>query len=94
MNSVKSTSKISVLRLIQPGYVEVDVDPEIASPAHYVAGRTIEPIWVAEDWNLNHHLACALKYIARAGRKHDEIKDLNKAVWYLERRIKRLESQP
>lgn len=43
------------------------------------------------DWNLNHHLACALKYISRAGRKHDEIKDLKKCIWYLERRIKLLE---
>lgn len=39
------------------------------------------------DWDLNHHLACTLKYISRAGRKHDEIKDLKKAMWYLNRRI-------
>lgn len=65
----------------------------ISNPSHYVEGRKIEPIWVIEDWNLNHHLACALKYISRAGRKHDEVKDLNKAIWYLQRRIKLLEEQ-
>ena len=65
----------------------------IHSPAHYIEGRKIEPIWVIEDWNLNHHLACVLKYISRAGRKHDEVKDLNKAIWYLQRRIKLLEQQ-
>ncbi len=65
----------------------------ISNPSHYVEGRKIEPIWVIEDWNLNHHLACALKYISRAGRKHDEVKDLKKAIWYLQRRIKLLEEQ-
>ncbi|AIL13817.1 hypothetical protein IM40_10540 (plasmid) [Candidatus Paracaedimonas acanthamoebae] len=63
------------------------------SPKHYIEGRTIEPISIVEDWNLNHHLACALKYISRAGRKHDEVKDLRKAVWYLERRIKLIEKK-
>lgn len=66
---------------------EVVEEELIAAPPHYVAGRTIEPITVIEDWNLPHHLACALKYIARAGRKHDEVKDLSKAIWYLKRRI-------
>ena len=66
---------------------------EIESPKHYVEGRTIEPIILIEDWNLNHHLACALKYISRTGRKHDEVKDLKKAIWYLERRIKLLEKK-
>ncbi|AIL13736.1 hypothetical protein IM40_10035 (plasmid) [Candidatus Paracaedimonas acanthamoebae] len=63
------------------------------SPKHYVEGRTIEPITLIEDWNLNHHLACALKYISRAGRKHDGVKDLRKAIWYLERRIKLIEKK-
>lgn len=68
-------------------------EAEISNPRHYVEGRTIEPISLIEDWNLNHHLACALKYISRAGRKHDEIKDLKKAIWYLERRIKVIEEK-
>jgi hypothetical protein len=55
----------------------------INSPSHYVEGRKIQPIEVLEDWNLNHHLACALKYISRAGRKHDEVKDLRKCIWYV-----------
>lgn len=66
---------------------------EINAPKHYVEGRTIEPISIIEDWNLNHHLACALKYIARAGRKHDEVKDLKKSIWYLERRIQVIEKK-
>ena len=67
-------------------------DVMIVSPPHYVEGRKIQPIEVLEDWNLNHHLSCALKYIARAGRKHDEAKDLSKAIWYLQRRIQRIQT--
>lgn len=76
---------INLLHDIQPP--ENDV---IKAPAHYVEGRNIEPISVIEDWNLNHNLACALKYISKAGRKNNEVKDLKKAIWYLERRIKLL----
>ncbi len=65
---------------------------EISMPSHYVDGRDIEPIQVIEDWDLDHHLAAALKYISRAGRKDRDgsnglIVDLSKAIWYLERRI-------
>lgn len=101
MSLPKSTSFVSALHLVQEDAdhqqskveSQIDSNQEIESPAHYIAGRHIEPIQVIEDWDLNHHLACALKYIARAGRKHDEVKDLKKAVWYLERRIKLLEQQ-
>lgn len=70
---------------------EAEGDEMIHNPLHYVAGRRIQPIRIIENWNLNHHLACALKYISRAGRKHDELKDLKKAVWYVQRRIRLLE---
>ena len=74
--------------------IQTASDEEIIhSPAHYIEGRKIEPISIIEDWNLNHHLACVLKYISRAGRKHDEIRDLKKGIWYLQRRIKLLEQQ-
>lgn len=78
------------LSLIQSSDIN-HFNEEIESPKHYVEGRTIEPISVIEDWNLNHHLACAVKYISRAGRKNNEMKDLRKAIWYLERRIKLIE---
>ena len=79
------------LKVIDGNHYREDV--MIEAPPHYVEGRTIEPIMVIEQWNLNHHLACVLKYISRAGRKHDEIKDLKKACWYLQRRIENLEQR-
>lgn len=64
----------------------------VNNPSHYVANRRVEPIEIIEDWQLDHHLACALKYISRAGRKVNGPgsglrPDLEKAIWYLRRRI-------
>jgi hypothetical protein len=64
----------------------------ISRPAHYIEGRAIEPISVIEEFGLCHHLACVVKYIARAGRKTSLLNDLRKAEWYLDREIMRCHS--
>lgn len=66
-------------------------DP-VNRPSHYTDGK-IEVIEFIEDKNLGFCLGNAVKYIARAGKKDPtkEIEDLNKAKWYIERRIKELE---
>ena len=59
-------------------------------PAHYnqhPAG--IECIDVIEHMPFNR--ASAIKYIWRAGLKDDAIEDLRKAIWCLDREIKRME---
>ena len=60
-------------------------------PKHYGNG-TYETINVIEAWNLDFHLGNAVKYISRAGKKDKSktIEDLEKAIWYLERKIKQL----
>jgi len=65
-------------------------DP-INSPAHYAEGRSYEPIDVIEDWELNYNLGNACKYISRAGRKQNQLEDLKKARWYIDREIQSLE---
>jgi len=60
-------------------------DP-VRRPEHYARLRP-EPLEVIEEWGLNFHRGSALKYIARAGHKGDEIEDLDKARQYLEREI-------
>jgi hypothetical protein len=62
-------------------------DDPVRRPAHYVAGRSIEPVDVIEDWDLDWHRGNALKYLARAGRKGDFIEDLEKCKWFVERAI-------
>jgi hypothetical protein len=48
-----------------------------------------EAIKVIEAWELGFSLGNAVKYIARAGKKNatTTVEDLNKAKWYIERRI-------
>ena len=59
-------------------------------PSHYNMGK-YEAIDVIEDWKLGFNLGNTVKYISRAGHKDDTVQDLRKALWYLEREIKRLE---
>lgn len=61
---------------------------QVEHPSHYNSGK-IEVIEALEDWKLDFHSANAVKYVARAGRKNPdkEIEDLEKAVWYLKRKI-------
>lgn len=65
---------------------------EVNHPSHYMQG-TIECIDVIEQLDLGFHLGNALKYIWRARHKGATVKDLKKAVWYLERYIERLEKE-
>lgn len=57
-------------------------------PNHYNSGK-IEVIDYIEDQNLNFHLANAVKYISRAGKKDVDktAEDLEKAIWYIQRYI-------
>ena len=65
-------------------------DP-VNHPAHYTDGK-IEVIEYIEDKKLGYCLGNAVKYISRAGKKDPakEVEDLEKAVWYIQRRIKEL----
>ena len=57
-------------------------------PAHYNRG-SIEAIDVIEDWGLNFSLGSVIKYVCRCGAKDDELQELEKCVWYLNREIER-----
>ena len=65
----------------------------IDHPSHYAEGRKYEPIDVIEDWELGFCLGNAVKYISRAGRKDPSthVEDLKKAIWYIEREIRKVE---
>lgn len=73
---------------------EAPTDDPVNHPSHYTAGK-YETIEVIEDWGLDFCLGNAVKYISRAGKKDPskEVEDLNKAVWYVNRRIKQLEER-
>ena len=59
-------------------------------PDHYQGGK-YEVIDIIEDFDLSFSLGNAIKYILRAGHKDPQLKkeDLRKAIWYLERELKK-----
>lgn len=63
-------------------------------PEHYGGeDNPYEAIKVIEAWNLDFHLGNTVKYISRAGKKEYMIQDLEKAKWYLERKIENLKNK-
>lgn len=69
------------------------VDMEMINhPSHYTDGG-IETIDFIEAKKLPYHLGNVVKYISRAGKKDNELQDLKKAQWYLNRYIELLEKQ-
>jgi hypothetical protein len=73
----------------------------IKNPSHYQNGvieqdgsSRYEAIKVIEAWELGFHLGNVVKYISRAGKKHNRVlEDLKKARWYLDRQIEQMEKQ-
>jgi|TARA_Y100000310_G_scaffold342450_1_gene445764 hypothetical protein len=61
----------------------------VNQPPHYTKGK-IEVIDFIEDQKFGYHLGNAIKYICRSFYKGKEIEDLEKAMWYIKRRIKLL----
>jgi hypothetical protein len=65
---------------------------QINHPQHYGGDTQYEAIKVIEAWKLDFCLGNTVKYISRAGKKDPakELEDLEKAQWYLARRIEQL----
>tara|TARA_R100000808_G_C2081659_1_gene105270 strand:- start:166 stop:456 length:291 start_codon:yes stop_codon:yes gene_type:complete len=61
-------------------------------PVHYNQGK-YEVIDVIEDWNLNFHCSNAIKYISRHAHKGDAKRDIEKAIWYLQRYLEQLNNE-
>lgn len=72
---------------------------KVNSPNHYKSDNNkFEVIDIIEFFNLNFHRGNVLKYLLRSGKKAEEgyevtekeIEDLEKAIWYLRREVKRI----
>lgn len=70
------------------------VTESVNHPKHYGGeDNTYEAIKVIEAWGLDFHLGNVTKYINRSRKKGNEIDDLKKALWYLQRKIELLEKK-
>ena len=66
----------------------------VNNPEHYGGiSNPYEAIKVIDAWDLGFCLGNTVKYISRAGKKHKdkELEYLKKAMFYLDREIKKLE---
>lgn len=69
------------------------VDDDVNHPGHYQSDTDkIEVIDVIEAFKLNFNLGNVIKYVLRAGKKGENVqmemlKDLSKALWYLNREV-------
>ena len=66
-----------------------EVEEMVSHPAHYNHGEH-ETIDVIEDWSLGFHCGNAIKYISRHKYKGQAKKDIEKAIWYLQRYLENL----
>lgn len=62
-------------------------------PSHYRKSTGYEAIDVIEAWELGFNLGNTIKYISRTGLKDPlkRVEDLEKARWYLDREIQRIQ---
>ena len=66
----------------------------VNNPEHYGgANNPYEAIKVIDAWDLGFNLGNTVKYIARCGKKDDEIQELEKAAWYLNNEIRKRKSR-
>ena len=63
--------------------------PKVNHPKHYNVGK-YETIDVIDDWNLDFYCGNVIKYIARHQHKEIPEQDIEKALWYLQRYLKKL----
>ena len=67
----------------------ISSDP-VNHPSHYTTGG-IETIDFIEAKGLDYNLGNVVKYITRADKKGEQLEDLKKAQWYLNRAVSNLE---
>ncbi len=72
--------------------IKTEHERVIEWPPHYNKG-TIQMTDYVIDQNLDWCSGNVVKYVVRAPHKGKELEDLKKAKWYLERRIREVESR-
>lgn len=74
---------------------EIRKKESVNHPTHYGGQDNVyEAIKVIEAWDLGFNLGNLVKYVSRAGKKEgsNELEDLEKAKWYLDREISKVKN--
>ena len=83
----KDDSIVKKFRESMEKTVEKETIEMVNHPKHYQSKHGVEVIDIIEEFGLGFHLGNVIKYVLRAGHKSNELEDLDKAKWYLERVI-------
>ena len=70
---------------------EIEEKEMVDHPSHYNQG--IETIDYIDSWEMNFNTGNVIKYVTRARYKNDQLEDLKKAMWYLQREIDKIENK-
>ena len=89
--AIQSTADLDIRDFhgLPPRSTQVTMSSLVDHPPHYNAGK-YETIDVIEDWELDFNCGNAVKYISRHMHKGCPVRDIEKAIWYLERRLQTL----
>lgn len=92
-NNIPTNEKVWSKKMIKTSsnlnQSSITINDPVNHPNHYTWHPSgIEVIQITE--HMNFCLGNAIKYILRSDHKKDQIQDLEKAVWYINREIERL----
>ncbi len=65
---------------------------QITQPSHYASRNTLDVIDFCHQYDISFSRGNVIKYLTRAGRKDNELEDLNKALEYLTREIEHVKN--
>lgn len=69
--------------------IDADLTDPVNHPSHYTSHPSgVECITITQHYNFN--IGNAIKYLWRAGLKHDAVEDLKKAAKYINFELKRV----
>jgi hypothetical protein len=85
-------SRLCLCDMVKENLVGVSLVDMVNHPKHYTFGK-IEVITVIDDWQLGFYEGQVIKYVGRAKHKGNELEDLKKAQWYLNRKIEQKEKE-
>lgn len=90
-NNISSREILQEIKKNLEGIEVAQIKNQVDHPQHYGGkDNPFEPIKIIDAMELNFYRGNALKYLLRAGRKNNEIEDLEKAVWYIKHEINKL----
>jgi hypothetical protein len=91
---VKDAFGFTHRKKFEEGGTVVGNEPEMVNhPSHYNAGNIEVIDFIDDQEHLGFHCLQAIRYICRSPFKGTEAQDLEKAIWYLKRRVEKLKER-